>query len=131
MEEIQDELDIEMNFSNPGEHVGQAKRNNRFLGERIQACYQNLPYKAIPRIMIKHMCMNQAKNATVFPAKNGISAHYSPHTIITGQAIDFEKHCKFEFGTYVQAFVRSDNSLRARTIDAIYLTPGDNRQGGH
>ena len=53
MEKIQDALDVQMIFANVGEHVPQAERNNRFLGERFQACYHNLPYKAIPRVMIK------------------------------------------------------------------------------
>jgi len=53
LEPIQDNLDIPMNFSNSGEHVPQAERNNRFLGERIRTCYHNLPYNAIPRLMIR------------------------------------------------------------------------------
>eukprot|EP00980_Cylindrotheca_fusiformis_P018259 scaffold5933_cov78-Cylindrotheca_fusiformis.AAC.1 len=34
MDEVQDELDVEMNYANPGDHVPEAERNNRTIKER-------------------------------------------------------------------------------------------------
>ena len=54
--------------------------------------------------------------------------------IIKQENIDYNKHCKYGFGAYVQAFEDNDpniNSMKARTIDAIYLGPIENYQGGH
>jgi hypothetical protein len=69
----------------------------------------------------------------LFPAKGGVSAYLSPHVIMTGRNLDFEKHCKVPFGTYVQANQENlpTNTQAPRTIDAIYLRPMSSKQGGH
>eukprot|EP00980_Cylindrotheca_fusiformis_P017121 scaffold5263_cov73-Cylindrotheca_fusiformis.AAC.1 len=36
MDEVQDELDVEMNYANPGDHVPEAERNNRTIKERVR-----------------------------------------------------------------------------------------------
>jgi hypothetical protein len=82
LEPIQDNLDVDIELANVGNHVPQAEKNNRFLGERFRACYHNLPFKAIPWTMIKFMCLNQTHNTNIFPAKNGISNYLSPFIII-------------------------------------------------
>jgi hypothetical protein len=70
----------------------------------------------------------------LFPAKGGVSAYFSPHVIMTGKDLDYEKHCKVPFGAYIQANEFNDptNTNAPRIIDAIYLRPMHNaRQGGH
>ena len=44
MEQVNDELDIKMDYTSSGEHVPEAERNNRTIGERMRAIYHNLPY---------------------------------------------------------------------------------------
>jgi hypothetical protein len=66
----------------------------------------------------------------MFPAKGGISVHYYlPHTILTGQAIDFKKHLAIPFGSYVQANNENDPSNTnahvlwiASTLDQLWIT---------
>ncbi|MGC9176782.1 MAG: hypothetical protein ACP5F1_06890 [Thermoplasmata archaeon] len=57
----------------------------------------------------------------------------SPHVILGGRNIDYNKHCQIPFGAYVQAVQENNpkNTNAPRTIDAIYLRPVDNIQGGH
>ncbi|MGC8547340.1 MAG: hypothetical protein ACP5MU_06795, partial [Thermoplasmata archaeon] len=57
----------------------------------------------------------------------------SPHVILGGRNIDYNKHCQVPFGAYVQAVQENNpkNTNAPRTIDAIYLHPVDNIQGGH
>jgi len=50
-----------------------------------------------------------------FPHKDGVHTTISPRTLITGLAIDYHKHCKLAFGTYVQVHEEGDNTLRPRT----------------
>ena len=47
--------------------------------------------------------------------------------------IDNNKHCKFMFGKYVQAYQEEDmkNDNKSRTIDGIYLQPRFKSSGGH
>ena len=55
----------------------------------------------------------------------------SPRTISTGQLLDYHKHCRYEFGEYVQTHEEHDNSLLSRTIGAIALRPTGNQQRGY
>ena len=66
-----------------------------------------------------------------FPASQGISNTLSPRTLVTGEMIDFNRHCKFEFGQYVQTHEQHSNSMSPRTVGAIALRPTGNRQGGY
>ena len=53
----------------------------------------------------------------------------SPHTIITGQHVDYNKHCKYEFGQYVQVHHQHDNTMLPQTTGALALRPTGNAQG--
>jgi len=66
----------------------------------------------------------------MFPHKDGVHATISPRTLVTGLSIDYNKHCKLPFGTYVQVHEEGDSSLRPRTSGAIALRPTGNEQGG-
>ena len=133
MENVSDNLDVEMNFTNAQDHVPEAERNNRTLKERIRAAFHRLPYKAIPKIMLRYLAMEQANKLNLFPVKGGISQYYSPRMIMNQTSLDYEKHCTVPFGAYVQANheTNTTNSQIQRTLDAIYLRPNNNQQGGH
>jgi hypothetical protein len=66
-----------------------------------------------------------------FPNANGISRSMSPRTMVTRQGIDYDKHCRLEFGSYVQTHEQHDNSMAPRTTGAIALRPTGNAQGGY
>ncbi|WP_288992819.1 polyprotein of Ty1/Copia retrotransposon [uncultured Marinobacter sp.] len=133
MEKVDDDLDVNMNFTNAQDHVPEAERNNRTIKERIRAAYHRLPYKAIPRIMIRYLAMIQANQLNLFPVKGGVSSYYSPRMILNQTNLDYNKHCVVPFGAYVQANHESSktSSNVQRTLDAIYLRPTQNQQGGH
>ena len=69
----------------------------------------------------------------MFPAKNGISSYYSPEALVTGKILEYNKHCKYLYGEYVQAHNENlkQSSMTERTIDTIYLRPNNSVQGGH
>jgi hypothetical protein len=133
MEKVKDDLGVQMNFTNALDHVPEAERNNRTIKERVQAAYHQLPYKALPRQLIRYLVTMQASKLNLFPAKGGISPYYSPRTILGLPPLDYTKHYAVPFGAYVQANHETNqtNSNAARTIDAIYLRPALNMQGGH
>ena len=133
MERVNDDLDVNMNFTNAQDHVPEAERNNRTIKERIRAAYHRLPYKALPRIMIRYLAMYQVNQLNLFPVKGGVSAYYSPRMILNQENLDYAKHCSVPFGAYVQANHETNrtNSNATRTLDAIYLRPAQNQQGGH
>jgi hypothetical protein len=83
--------------------------------------------------MIQYLAMIQANNLNLFPVKGGVSDYYSPHMILNQTNLDYTKHCVVPFGAYVQANHESTktSSNVTRTLDAIYLRPAQNQQGGH
>eukprot|EP00934_Nitzschia_sp_Nitz4_P000074 Nitzschia sp. Nitz4//scaffold495_size4786//1166//4435//NITZ4_009233-RA/size4786-processed-gene-0.0-mRNA-1//-1//CDS//3329553072//74//frame0 len=54
-----------------------------------------------------------------------------PRTIVVGEVIDYNRHCEFKFGEYVQTHEEHSNDMEARTIGALALRPTGNRQGGY
>ena len=62
-----------------------------------------------------------ARWLNMFPPKSGISEYYSPRLIMLGKQIDYNKYCKFEFGSYVQALNENSlsNTTNPRTIRYI------------
>ena len=52
---------------------------------------------------------------------------------MTRRVIDYNKHCKFEFGEYVLAHMETNptNKIKEHAIDGIYLRSSTNLQGGH
>ena len=122
-----------MNFSLPGAHVPDIERANRTLQERFRVKLYRLPFKLIPRTMIKYLALRVTRHGNSFPAQTGISQHYSPHRIVSGRQVDFMKEFKHSFGDYVQA--NSEHAIRnktlSRTLDCIYLHADDSLQGGH
>ncbi len=83
--------------------------------------------------MLRYLAMVATKQLNLFLAKGGVSSYYSPHVLLGGRNIDFNKHCQVPFGAYVQAVQENNpkNTNAPRTIDAIYLRPVENIQGGH
>ncbi|MGC8551173.1 MAG: hypothetical protein ACP5M4_15960, partial [Acidobacteriaceae bacterium] len=57
MDQVKDELDVDMNYTTTDKHVPEAERNNRTIAERIRCAYHNLPYKAIPKLMLRYLSM--------------------------------------------------------------------------
>ena len=123
MDLVSDELGVEMNYANPDEHVPEIERSIRVIKERFRTAYYRLPYKTIPKTMIRHLAMKVTSDLNLFPTKNGVSDYYSPNVILSRRNLDYKKHCRYEFGSYVQASQVNtpSNTNRPRTLDGIYL----------
>ena len=52
---------IRMNYSNPQEHVPEAVRSIRVVKQRFRATYHRLPFKKMPKIIIKILEMECTK----------------------------------------------------------------------
>ena len=55
MDKVKDELNVKMNYTNAGDHVPEAERNNRTIKERFRTALHRTPYKRIPKLMIKEL----------------------------------------------------------------------------
>jgi hypothetical protein len=67
-----------------------------------------------------------------FPHKLRISQTLSARTLVTRRlGIGFDKHCRFEYGQYVQTHKKHDNTLTPQTIGALARRPTGNQHGGY
>ena len=133
-EEMEDDFDVEFNFAAPDEHVPDIERENRTLQERFRAEYHRLPFKILPKKMIRALIARCTKNRNLFVQEGGCSEYYSPHMMLSRRHIDFEKHLKYSFGSYGIASHENKpqkNDPRPRGLDVIYLRPLSDLQGGH
>jgi hypothetical protein len=103
MDPLANDFGVEMNYANPEEHVPKAERNNWTIKEHICATYHCIPFKRLPRLMIKVLVADSAQKLNFFPAKDGILEYYCPCMILHERNIDYDKHCLYSFGTYIQA----------------------------
>ena len=113
------------NFCNPQEHVPTAERNNRTIKDRCRSMYYNLPYKRMTRLMIIYLALSTTAKLNYFPSKQGLSKYYSPRMLLHRRNLEFNKHCQFSFGAYVQAYNENNpmNTMQERAINCIYLRP--------
>jgi hypothetical protein len=123
-------LGVGLNITSNDEHVGDIERYIRTVKERTRSIYNTLPFQQLPTRLIIEMVYTSVFWLNCFPNKNGISTSLSPRAIITGMSIDYNSHCRLEFGTYVQTHEQHDNSMASRTTGAIALRPTGNAQGG-
>jgi hypothetical protein len=108
------DLGFALNETARDEHVGEIERFVGTLKERMQAIYNALPFNHMPPRVIIEMAKHAIYWLNAFPQPNGVSDNLSPRTIITGQRVDFNRHCKYEFGQYIQTH-EHDNSMAPRT----------------
>jgi hypothetical protein len=133
MDEVKDDLEVTMDYVPTQHHVPEAERNIRTIKERIRSTVHGLPYKTMPKVMLKHCAMLCTNQLNFLPAKNRVSSYYSTHVILGGMDLDYNKHLVVPFGSYVQANQDNlpTNTTAPRTIDAIYLNPVLSPAGGH
>ena len=118
---------IHVHIAAPGEHVPEVERSIRTTKERVRATVQGLPYRYIPKIMIKGMVRDSTIQLNAFPPSDGISTTMSPRTIVTGLPnIDYNK-LKIRTGLYAQVHINASitNTPKARTVGAIALYQAD------
>ena len=125
------ELGIQLNTVSNDEHVPEIERQIRTLKERTRAIHCTLPFRKVPRRLIIEMLYAANYWLNMFPRKGGISVTMSPRTLLTGLMMNYHRHCRLEFGEYVQTHEEHDNSLNPRTIGALALRPTGNVQGGY
>ena len=109
------------------------RRNNRTIKESFHIALYRTGYTTIPKVMIEDLAEICKEQLNMFPAKHGVSSYYSPEALVTGKILEYDRHCKYLYGEYIQAHNENlkQSSMTKCMIDAIYLWPNNNMQGGH
>jgi hypothetical protein len=123
------DIGITLNETGRDEHSAAVERFIRTVKERMRATYNTLPFRHVPAKLIIEMAKAAVFWLNSFPVANGVSDTQSPAAIVSGRKLDYNRHCKYEFGDYVQTHEEHDNSMQPRTIGALALRPTGNAQG--
>lgn len=122
---------IFLNTASNDEHVPEVERFICTIEERVRCVWNTLPFEKIPAVVVRDMVSSTMFWLNGFPAPNGVSTTMSPREIVTGMTVDYNKHCRIEFGAYAQTHEEHSNGMEPRTVGAIALGPTGNSQGGH
>ena len=110
--------EVAINTTAAREHVGDVERCIRSIRDRCRGIVSELPYKKyLPDIFIIHLLRFIVLWMNAFHSDSGVSTEFSPREIVTGLRLDFKKHCRARFGSYVEASQDPDisNTLNDRT----------------
>ena len=123
-----------MNICGTRDHCPLQERNTRVIKERIRCLWSVLPYrKHVPKGITIGMVNFTIMWLNGFPRKGGISKTISPRMLTTGVRLDYNTHCRCEFGALVQThddpLNKNDAHGEDRSTGAICLGPTGNQQG--
>jgi hypothetical protein len=130
---LRDEFDFNMNLVSAQEHVPTVERSIRVVKERIRATIHGMPFKAIPRVLIKCVVQECTRKLNFFPVKHGCSEYFSPREILHEQKLNYAHECQIPTLSYVLIHYEPTptNSMQPRALDGIYMRPISNANGGH
>ena len=123
------EIGLTLNETSRDEHVGDIERYIRTVKERMRAINSTMPFHKVPSRLVIEMARTAVFWLNAFPVLGGASQDLSPRTILTGQKVDYKRHCHFQFGEYTQTHEEHNNSMNPRTVGALALRPVGNGQG--
>ena len=123
------EIGITLNETSRDEHVGDIERYIRTVKERMRAINNTMPFHKVPARLVIEMAKTAVFWLNAFPVVGGASGNLNPRTILTGQKVDYKRHCRFQFGEYTQTHEEHNNSMNPRTVGALTLPPVGNGQG--
>jgi hypothetical protein len=129
---IHDLLPTQCNIAAADDHVAEVERSIRTVKERVRSLLQGLPFKRVPKLVIRAAVAQAHTSLNQFPNANSASSTISPLTIMTGSPLPNYHDLRIEFGSYAQIFEANDptNTMDTRTTGAIALNPTGNTQGG-
>ena len=102
LQDICNQLQVTLNTTSRDEHVGDVERYIRTIKERMQGVSNTIPFKRLTCNMVIELAKAVVYWLNSVPSSMGVTPTMSPRTIITGQLLDYHKHCRYEFGEYVQ-----------------------------
>ena len=128
-----DLLPTPLNVADADDHVHEVERSIRTVKERTRCTLQGLPFRRVPKLMIRAAVEGAHRSLNQFPANDGISDVLSPLTIMTGCPNINYNDLTIEIGPYAMVYEDNDpkNTTRTRATGAIALNPTGNAQGGY
>lgn len=120
------DLHVNLHITAQDKHVPKIERFNRTIKERVRAQHNVLPFQHVPPILIVEMAYSSVFWRNMFALMGGVSKVSSPSKIVLNRRLDYNAHCKIEFGEYLCANARGsehNNDMSPCRIGAIATCP--------
>ena len=75
---IKDDFDCNVFISDTDSHVPEIERSICVVKERVRATIHGMPFRFLPKVIIRGLVDNAVKCLNLFPTPNGISSSMSP-----------------------------------------------------
>ena len=114
------------------EHVVDVERMIRTIKERMRAIRSSLPFKKLPKGIVRNLYRFVIMWLNAAAAKNGCSRIFSPRQIVTGSRLDASKHAPAMFGGKCEVHdhpTTTNNTGINRTTPAVFLGATGNTSG--
>ena len=83
-----------LNTTGAQDHVPEVERQIKVIKKRMRSHDSNLTFPNFTRRMTIELAKNVMMFLNTFPPKSRLSKTYCPHTIMTGNTLDWKKSCK-------------------------------------
>ncbi len=133
-DKVRDACDmVEINTTVVHEHIGEIEWFIRTIKEHSRALVSDLPYNTLPRQVTIHLVYFAVLLLNSLPVAARVSKKYSLRKIVLDRKLNFDKHCKATFESYVEAHdgPTITNTMRPHTFPGKFLGPTGNHQGTH
>jgi len=114
-----------LHITSRDEHVPEIERFNRTIKERVRGNHTTLPFQHLPPIFVIEMVYNAVFWRNMFALKGGVSKTQSPSELVLNRRLNYNAHCKVEYGEYVQTHEEHSNDMSQRTLGAIATRPSN------
>ena len=95
LHDVCNQLQIKLNTTSRDEHVGDVERYICTVKERMRGISNTIPFKRLTRNMVMELAKAVIYWLNSVPSNTGVSPTMNPRTIITGQLLDYHKHCRY------------------------------------
>ena len=95
-------MGVMLNETLRDKHVGDIERFIHTVKECMQAIYNTIPFHKVPARLVVEMAKACVFWLNSLPLHSSFDNELSPCSIVTGQKLDFNRHCRFQFREYVQ-----------------------------
>ena len=88
-------MGITLNETSRDEHVGDIEQYICTVKEQMRAIYNTMPFHKVPARLVIEIDKTVVFWLNEFPVLGGASRDLSPRAILTGQRLDYKRHCRF------------------------------------
>jgi len=79
-------------------HVPEAERAVRTIKERCRCLWNQVPFKFLPRTLVKELVRTAVFWLDAVPPNHGVSKELTPHELLSGHRLNFHQDACLKFG---------------------------------